>query len=276
VVTTLGPPLTVLTALLLYFGWARSDEQAKAMGMDVSQFGFTTQDYVIRSVSTLFVPLLAMAMLAVGWLALHARLSQSVTFAEPGRRTVLRRAGRVTVGFGLAGAALALVLAALGVGNPLVNPLLLAGGIGVARYGGWLVSAAHAGPGPSAAAWRQALLSLLVGTLITLALFWELSVFAGVVGRGYAQQIAASIRTLPRATAFSATPLGIEAPGVIERSIPQPAGAPEGAPRYRTTGLRLLVVSGGRVFLLHDGWTPQHGTVVVLPDQPSIRWQFSR
>ena len=31
----IGPPLTISTALLVYFGWARTDAQAKAMGLDL-------------------------------------------------------------------------------------------------------------------------------------------------------------------------------------------------------------------------------------------------
>lgn len=81
---------------------------------------------------------------------------------------------------------------------------------------------------------------------------------------------------LPRVTAFSSSPLGIEAPGVREQPI---AGGPApgtGAARYRTTGLRFLVSSGGRMFLLHDGWKPRTGTVIVVPDNEQLRWQFSR
>jgi hypothetical protein len=41
-------------------------------------------------------------------------------------------------------------------------------------------------------------------------------------------------------------------------------------------GLRFLASSGGRIFLLHDGWKPRGGTVIVLPDNEQVRWQFSR
>jgi hypothetical protein len=105
-----------------------------------------------------------------------------------------------------------------------------------------------------------------------------------VVGRGYTLQLARSVPALPRATAFSATPLGIQAPAVREERLrvgpgTSPGaspGASKDAPRYRTTGLRLLVRSGGRMFFLHDGWTPWRGTVIVLPDNDQVRWQFSR
>lgn len=66
---------------------------------------------------------------------------------------------------------------------------------------------------------------------------------------------------------FSEAPLWIDAPGVREERLDA---------AYRTTGLRLLVRSGGRIFLLHDGWTPQRGTVIVLSDTGNVSWQFSR
>lgn len=43
-----------------------------------------------------------------------------------------------------------------------------------------------------------------------------------------------------------------------------------------TAGLCFLVSPGGRIFLLHNGWTPWHGTVIVLRDDDGLRWQFSR
>jgi hypothetical protein len=112
--------------------------------------------------------------------------------------------------------------------------------------------------------------------VITLALFWEMSVYAGVVGRGYALELARTLPSRPRATAFSSTPLGIEAPGVHEERLAVGSAGGKDGVRYRTTGLRFLVRSGGRMFLLHDGWTPQRGTVIVLPDNAQVRWQFSR
>ena len=117
---------------------------------------------------------------------------------------------------------------------------------------------------------------LLVGSVITLALFWEVSNFASVVGRGYAQQTAARLSQLPRVTAFSTTSLGIEAPGVREERIESGPDTGNDAIRYRTTGLRFLASSGGRIFLLHDGWKPRGGTVIVLPDNEQVRWQFSK
>jgi hypothetical protein len=280
VLTTLGPPLTIVTALMFYFGWARSDTQARYMGLDVSLFGFSTQDYVLQSINTLYLPLLVIVALTLGWLSLHQRVDRAL--GRPASRPTLRTAGRAALGAGLlaaAGAVLAATLYRDRVLAPLIIPLVLAAGTAAAAYGGWLAGAAGAEPHPprpASPAWQRALRALLVGSVITLALFWEVSNYAAVVGRGYALQIAASVSTLPRATAFSATPLGIQAPGVREERLSAGPNAARDMLRYRTTGLRFLVRSGGRIFLLHDGWTPQRGTVVVLPDNEQVRWQFSR
>jgi hypothetical protein len=274
VLTTLGPPVSVASALMLYFGWARTAEQARVMGLDVSLFGYSTQDYVIRSVSTLYLPLLVIGAVALGWLGVHRRLLQVLD--RPSSRPRLRLAGRGVLALGVVAAVGAAALATLSPGRPpLLLPLVIAAGTAVAAYGAWLTSAAGGG-GPALPAWQRALRVLLTSAVVTLALFWQASNYAGVVGRGYALQIARSVPDLPRATVFTAAPLGIQAPGVQEERVQTGPDGREDQPRYRTTGLRLLTRSGGRMFLLHDGWTPRTGTVVVLPDDDHVRWQFSR
>ncbi|WP_158847749.1 hypothetical protein [Saccharothrix deserti] len=269
VLTTLGPPLTMVTALMLYFGWARSDKQAKSMGLDVSLFGYSAQDYVLRSVTTLFIPLLAAGGLALGWLALHRRLVARVHAGDRRLRTV----GTTAFGVGLVGVGCALAVTAVDrTWVPLLPPLVIALGTATAVYGRWLADAASGERRVEVVAvWQKVLRALVIGTVISLALFWELKNYADVVGRGYAVQIAGSVTALPRATAISEHPLGIVAPGVkVERF------EDGGKTYYRTTGLRLLVQSGGHLFLLHDGWAPGGGTVVVLADDKAVRWQFSR
>lgn len=275
VLTTLGPPVTLATTLMIYFGWARTQEQARYMGLDGSLFGYTTQDYVLRSINTLFIPLLVLAALGLGWLAAHNRISAAL--GRPAGRRMLRYVGRGMFYAGLAVATLSVLVVSLDRSRaPLVVPLTLAGGTAVAAYGQWLATAAGVRriERRSNAAWLGALKTLVVGGIIALALFWELSAYAGVVGRGSALQIARS-DSLPRATVLSNTPLNIKAPGVREVRLTDD-GAATGAAQYRTTGLRLMVRSGGRIFLLHDGWTPQRGTVIVLSDSNQLTWQFSR
>ena len=277
ILTTVGPPLTIITALMFYFGWARSNRQAQEMGLGgVSLFGYSTQDYVLLSISTLYIPLLAMAVLAMGWLALHRRVDYML--GSPSARPRLRVVGRVAMGIGVLAASTAVLLATLNPDQaPLLLPLVLAGGTATAAYGGWLARAADDShdPLPPPPPWQRALHVMLIGTVITLALFWEVSKYADVVGRGYAHRVEQQVSQFPRATAFSASPLGVLAPGVREERINVGSDADTATFRYRTTGMRFLVRSGGRVFLLHDGWTLEEGTVIVLPDSEETRWQFS-
>jgi hypothetical protein len=277
VLTTLGPPLSIITALLFYFGWARSDQQAFYMGLDVSLMGYSTQDYVLRSISSLYIPLLVILSLGLGWLAMHHRIVRML-----GNGTSLFRLqfyGRVAMYVGLVGAAGAIVTVFVDRElAPLIIPLALAGGVVTAAYGAWVANEAHRridDSEPALPSWQRALRTFLLGSVVTLALFWELSVYAGVVGRGYALDLARDISTLPRATVFSAAPLGVEAPGIDEQRIGNQPGTEDESARYRTTGLRLLARSGGKIFLLHDEWTPQRGTVIVLPDSDLMHWQFS-
>ena len=43
--------ITVLTALLVYFGWRRSETQAHQLGIDESILGMSTRDYLLRSMA---------------------------------------------------------------------------------------------------------------------------------------------------------------------------------------------------------------------------------
>jgi hypothetical protein len=52
---------TVLTALLVYFGWRRAETQANRMGFAESLLGMSTQDYLLRSIGPLLPLLLTVA-----------------------------------------------------------------------------------------------------------------------------------------------------------------------------------------------------------------------
>ena len=69
VVTSIGSPIALATALLFYFGWVRSEEQAQAFGADASVFAMSTNDYLLRSVNILFFPV--MLLLLAGLLAIR-------------------------------------------------------------------------------------------------------------------------------------------------------------------------------------------------------------
>jgi hypothetical protein len=264
--------LTIITALMLYFGWARSDAQSKWMGIDVSLFHFSAQDYVLRSVRTLFVPLLVVGVVGICWLELHRRIVASV--GQHGNTKAVHIAGSVTMGVGLCTAIAGVVLAAQHLRwspGAVVFPMLLAAGAALAAYGHQLrhLGAAPNDAGGSVARWQDVMQVLLVGLIIAAAVFWALGEYAQIVGRGVAVSFEQHISALPKATAISDSPLSIDAPNV--ETAPIAVGSKT---LYRTTGLRLLGESGGRLFLLSDGWSRRRGSVIVLADDRSIHWQF--
>jgi hypothetical protein len=273
VITAVGTPLTMITALMLYFGWARSNAQSKWMGIDVSLFHLSAQDYVLRSISTLFVPLLVAAVVGIAWLELHRRITASID-PTTGSRAV-RVAGATTMYVGLGAAIVGVVLAAMKLPWPpsaVVFPLLLAAGTALAAYGHHVVRAGtKPGAAQGPARWQGVLQNLLVGVVVAVAVFWAVGAYAGIVGRGIAEQFERKPSTLPRAMAISENPLGFDAPNVA--TTPFMVGPKT---LYRTTGLRLLGESGGRLFLLNDGWSPSGGRVMVFDADKSVLWQFSR
>jgi hypothetical protein len=291
VLGALGAILTLVTAVMFYFGWRRSEEQARAMSIDVSLFGFSTQDYVLRSIGSLYLPLLGLLGLGVAGLWLHRRtealLDSGTALGDSRRDTAAVWSRRVAAG-AVVLAVLSVVAALLGATGsraaavllrPLteqqwVVPLVFVVAVGVSVWAGWLHRRLRPPPeGSHPPLWQTSSAVLLVGGMLCLGLFWLMEEYAQVVGARNALALADGVDRLPATTVLSPTPLGIDAPGVQDELVDPETGADGG---YRTTGLRLLGRSGGKVLLVHDGWDPRTGTVVVLADSDAYGWQFSR
>jgi hypothetical protein len=291
VLGALGGILTLLTAIMFYFGWRRTDVQARLMSADVSLFGFSTQDYVLRSISSLYLPVLVVFGLGLGWLWLHAQVVRVLQAV----RTSPRRSQTVAMwmlGIAVAGMLIALwcLLFTLVVGLPSpptvvewlgdrlrtrqwVIPLVLIIATLTAAYAWWIYRQLQGNRDDARPLWQTLLPVVLTSGAVLVAAFWMLEEYAEGVGRGYVVELSRTVDRLPRTVVISPTPLGIMASGVAEERIGEP-GSEE--VRYRTTGLRLLARSGGKVLLVHDGWAPGDGTVIVLPDSDQLSWQFSR
>ena len=71
-------PLSLITALLFYFGYASSRAQYEYFGIDVDTIGLSSQDYAMRSPQALLTPLLALLLLAVAVAALNELIRRRV------------------------------------------------------------------------------------------------------------------------------------------------------------------------------------------------------
>ena len=170
--------VTVLTALLVYFGWKRSDVQARALGLDETIFGFSTRDYLLRSVDSLFVPLAVAVVVGVGWMWADGFVRRRLD--DPNWAPVLQRVITVLTWSWLLLPALALaVLVGFGVGQltfPLsfgLGALLTAHGVSLSRD-----LERRRGGVESERTWRTDVNRSLLAMLVLLSVFWTITLVA--------------------------------------------------------------------------------------------------
>src|SRR5947209_5763544 len=75
-------PTSALTALLYYFGWTRTHFEATRLGMDESLLGYSTQDYLLRSMSAMLAPLVVGLMVVLLALAFHGLVTARARRAD--------------------------------------------------------------------------------------------------------------------------------------------------------------------------------------------------
>ncbi len=273
-ITTVGPPLTIATALLFYFGWVRTSVEAETLGVSDTVFGYSTQDYIMRSISALFLPVVAAAGLGIVAVLLHGWVVTDLHAPRSRRRRRVAGwlASACLPAFFVLPVVSGLAEAYWSSLTGLILPLGLGLGLLLTTYGASLRRQVDAVRPRSADEHRRAtLVRVLVTVLVAATLFWWVGDFAAVVGRGLAYQIASNIERLPGVVVYSPTDLQISAPGVRASRLSGDATAYY----FRYQGLRLLERSDGRLFLLPDGWTIGSGTLVVLPDSGQIRVEYT-
>jgi hypothetical protein len=254
--TYLGSPIALGTVLFLYFGWVRSEAQARAFGADASVFEMSTQELILRSVDVMFLivfALLALALLAFG--------------LDP----VLRRHARVLGGplrqaWLLVPLGIVLAIVAPTAGDILLPTVVLLA-IGGTAYGA--VLRRHARGERSPVRFGQLVVVVL---LLIASLFWQTERVARIAGETLAEDLKDNLACrLPAATVLSTGQLHVDAADVRETRM---AGEEDSAFRYRYDGFFLLQRSGDKYFLLTDGWDVEEGRLVLLPDSPAVRLEF--
>ena len=252
--TLVGSPIALATALLLYFGWARSQAQADAFGADASVFDMSPQDLILRSVNILFFPIMVLLLggLLLVWIDPHLRARSATTGA------VLR----------FAWVAVPIALLLLVVVEPIgynLLPLFVMVAIGGTAYGNLLRRYASGDTRPPRAA-----NVVLVGALLVAGLFWQTERLARAGGAALAEDIQAHMADrLQAVTLFTAGPMHIDGQGVREEQI-----ASDGSFTHRYDGLYFLQRSGGKYFLVTDGWPDDQGRLLVLNDSDTFRIEF--
>ena len=260
-ITSIGSPIALATALLFYFGWVRSEEQARAFGADASVFAMSTQDYVLRSVNVLFFPVI---LLLLAGLLVH-RLDRTLRTEPLSPR--LAMAGNALRFSWAVFLALGIVLYALaGRFGDVTLPLWVALAILGPVYGNVLRRLASGG--------RERFSGVtvaLLAALVTVTLFWQTERLANLGGEALAQDIQDHMADrLTGIELFSTKDLHIAGPGVSTTTFTEP----NSAYGFQYSGLYLLQRSGDKYFLLTDGWDTDAARLFVLPDNAAIRVEF--
>jgi hypothetical protein len=267
-------PVTLITALLYFFGWNRTNELYLRFGVDASMLRFSNQDNLTPSAEAIYVPLGAFLValilslwshgIVLSWLRLQHRLG----FLRGGV-LVLVVVGLVLLARGVAG----VLSPSLSSEDFLTTPLCLGAGTSCVAYGRYLWRRLqslrvedHSGEPP----WLRTMGVSLVLMLIVLSVFWAATNYAQAYGRGRALHFAHNLNSRPGVIIYAKDRLFLAAPGIKEEELPQA----NSAYHYRYTGLRLLIESGSKFFLLPTDWNPQEGSVIVLLDNDRLRLEL--
>jgi hypothetical protein len=262
--------VTVLTALLVYFGWVRSEVQSDRLGVNESIFGMSTREYLLRSVQPVLQLLVVVAVTGLLWLLadrwLLRRLQDHGT-SDPVVRWSLRLLPAGLVILPLTAWLAGFVWPALAF---IAFPLCGVAGLLLVLYAFYLRQRL---PGALVLpAGREALLRAFTAIIVGVGLFWAAANYATVEGIELARRFVDEVPGLPRVVVYSPAHLHIDAPGAREEPLPPE----QSAYKFRYVGLRLLEHTGGHYFLVSDDWSPRYGVVVMLADEDPVRLEFVR
>ncbi|WP_327414110.1 hypothetical protein [Streptomyces sp. NBC_01233] len=285
-VAYIAAPGTIVLGLLYYFGSTYTEAYYATFGVPTADLQLSVQAYLVRSPGAIFFPLWSLLfcglalLLALGW---AGRL-----LAGPGRKI---RRGTVTAW--LLAAGLFLVVAGFPVffwedrlprlpgGWPreFVPCLAVALGATLAFFAVQLrlsdpdTDGRDERSGESRTADRLWLAAgaLLLGVL-TMSLFFGMARYVAMAGRTEAMSDAAGgYVSSPRLIVHSRVPVIHHAPGIVFNDL----GSGGGPYRYQYLGFRVLAKTPARFYLVSYLPRQPERTLVVLPDDDTVRIEIS-
>jgi hypothetical protein len=263
VVGAVVAPSTLLTGLLFYFGRLYATGMFGWFDVNVTVLDLTVQDYLIRSVDGLLVPLVALAGLPLLGMWAHQLLGALPPRAESlvarMRLPAVSIAGVVATTLALAD----LLSSPVFPRRPELRGVAFAGGVLLLTY------AAHLARRRPARRRAGRSTGAVVFLLVAVGLFWAAGSYASRVGQNRAQQIEAALPWFPSVALYSDKRLNL-GPTLASEVACQPGGAYQ----YRYDGLKLLLRSGDQYLLVPVGWTHSHGAALLLRRSDTLRLEF--
>jgi hypothetical protein len=266
-------PTTLGVALLVYFGWVRTTTFYSVLGIHWGVLALTSQDFVLSSITVVidFFKWGLIALLAIVWI--HYGLLALLRWQKRWRGALVFVIG--VIGLGLLWASYN--LAAL---DSVRRNLIWTAGVGLTSYSLWLAGSLSRGRSSTETLASQAaqmwpafrsLNRLFIAGLLIVGLFVTVAWDAEAEGRRSAQAILNCPAQQPSATVYSQDPLTLETSGVTTTKISDEAQAY----RYRYTGLRFLIHSNQKYFLIPEVLSSTVPSTIILPDNSAIRVELS-
>lgn len=252
----------LLTSLLYFFGFLYTQVYFQHFRVHYTVLGQSLEEILARGADGLFVPL---GVLAAGALvALCVVQYLRLRLSEYQWARVLRVCVPVAALVGLGLVVCAVLIA--------VDPepyRLYAGlpGLGFAvgvllLVFAWRRVAAHDRiAGTVVAEW------VITFVLVSIGLFWAVGDYSAAVGVRRAYETELRVPDLPNVLVYSAKSLNLPREVVC--------GQPDAAYRFRYTGLKLLLQSGGQYVFVPADWTWEDGTSLVVPRTDALRLEFT-
>ncbi|MEU6714555.1 hypothetical protein ABZ897_24065 [Nonomuraea sp. NPDC046802] len=265
-------PTTLATALLVYFGYIATRARFDYFGISLDMAEMSNQSLLLRGLEVIYVPAALICLGALLCIGVHAAVTWQL-----GRRPGDVANTFLAAGIGLVG--LLLVVRAL-IGIFLqdaetsvvigTTPLALAFGPALVAYAGHIHGKNRGRPLLSPRLTRNAAICVL--GLAVAGLFWGSTVLAWAYGTGRSQEDTHELAGYPEVILDLKEPLVGAPNGITHTLLPATGKDPGFLHRYR--GFRLLLASGGRLFLVNPTWTLGRDQTVVVPYDNSIRIQL--
>jgi hypothetical protein len=285
--TSIIAPTTMITALLFYFGYIGTKSRFEYFGVYLDMTDLSNQQLLLYGLEVIYVPAALGFIAVLVVIAVHAGVVWLLDVRRSDTAILVIGLGAILLGILLIGRGLVGILVSRVYENeepPGTTELALAIGPATAAYGIWICvrrvrRVAAGGRTPSAfLTWYDSTVmmglrrsgQICAGGLVVAGLFWAVHTFAWAFGEDRAYRFALDLPEQPEVVLDTGERL-TDVPAKVTES-PLPA-TQEAAYRYRYRGLRLLLASGGRLFLVPQPWTRQ-GRTLVVPYDGDVRIQL--
>ncbi len=268
VFTAIASQAALITALLFFYGRVRTGAYYSYFGIGTNTLGFSTSDYVIRSLNATLPPVILCALAVLAVLATAGHLGRAVDLIQ--ERPRLKRL-TVLVTVILVAVCIAVLVngiapwpqAAYSRGYPMpIAVIVIAAAVGVGRR---LLLPGTRTPDTTDRMW-----SMVVATFALAGVLWIANLYAGADGIREARDTAKTLQspTSTQLVVYSADSLLISGPGVGFNTVDNPGSRY----RFQYSNLRLLLRTADNYILLPAEWKKGDDPVIVIPADDSIRF----